>query len=125
MTLSELNLAQWPRRDLLTLQRMLEQELAQRSSTERKAALQQINAICQQVGVPMLALLGMTNLKRSTGPRLGSKVDVRFQHPEKPELKWTGRGRQPIWLRQWLEAGGTMAQVDLREASGNLPTEAQ
>ena len=125
MTLSELNLSQWERKDLLILQRMLEQELTQRSDTERKAAMQQINAICQQMGVPMLEILGMTNLKNRQGPRLGSKVDVRYQHPEKPELKWTGRGRQPIWMRQWLAAGGTMEQVDLRTVLRNLPSAAQ
>ncbi len=125
MDLSSLDLQQWQQKDLLSLQRMLAEELERRSSSERKAAIQQINAICQQVGVPILEILSLTHLKRTTGPRLGSKVDVRYQHPEKPELKWTGRGRQPIWMRQWLETGGTMEQLDLRKVSRSLPTAAQ
>ena len=124
MDLSSVDLQQWQQKDLLTLQRMLAEELERRSSAERKAAMQKINAICQQMGVPILEILNLTHVKKSQGPRLGSKVAVRYQHPEKPELKWTGRGRQPIWMQQWLEGGGTMEQLDLRKASPNLPTAA-
>lgn len=28
---------------------------------------------------------------------------VKYRHPENPELKWTGRGRQPKWLEEALE----------------------
>ena len=31
----------------------------------------------------------------------------KYRHPENPEKTWTGRGRQPGWFKEAIEAGGT------------------
>ncbi len=124
MELSSVNLQQWEKSDLLVLQKMLTQELERRNNQSKKEAMQKINAICQNMGVPMLEILGMTGLQR-TGPKKGTKVAIRYQHPQRKELIWTGRGRQPVWMREWLEAGGTIDELDLRKASFNLTAAVQ
>lgn len=38
---------------------------------------------------------------------------VRYRHPDQPEtLTWSGRGRKPLWVQEWLDNGGTLEQLD-------------
>ena len=39
---------------------------------------------------------------------------VKFRHPDDPDLTWSGRGRQPAWFKEAVEAG--MTPEDLRAA---------
>jgi DNA-binding protein H-NS len=32
-------------------------------------------------------------------------VPVKFRHPKDSSLTWTGRGRKPAWVVQWLASG--------------------
>jgi len=41
------------------------------------------------------------------GRKPGRKVTAaKYRHPENPELTWSGRGRQPQWIKDLIEAGG-------------------
>jgi DNA-binding protein H-NS len=31
--------------------------------------------------------------------------NTKYQHPEDASLKWSGRGKQPAWVRECLERG--------------------
>jgi DNA-binding protein H-NS len=32
------------------------------------------------------------------------RVAVRYRNPDDATQQWTGRGRQPKWIKEWLEA---------------------
>lgn len=34
------------------------------------------------------------------------RVPVKYRHPSEPELTWTGRGRRPRWVAEWVAAHG-------------------
>lgn len=36
----------------------------------------------------------------------------RYQHPENPELYWSGRGRKPSWVEEWLANDKTLAEIE-------------
>ena len=36
------------------------------------------------------------------------KVKVKYRHPQNAALEWTGRGRQPKWVAEWVAKGGKM-----------------
>jgi hypothetical protein len=38
-------------------------------------------------------------------------IKAEYIHPENPDLCWTGRGRKPKWVENWLAAGGTLDQL--------------
>jgi DNA-binding protein H-NS len=38
-------------------------------------------------------------------------VPQRFQHPERPELRWEGRGRHPQWMKELLDAGKSIDEL--------------
>ncbi|WP_234418829.1 H-NS family nucleoid-associated regulatory protein [Parazoarcus communis] len=46
----------------------------------------------------------------SIAQRASARVQVaaKYRHPSNRELAWSGRGRQPHWVKAWLANGGSM-----------------
>ncbi|MEO8599029.1 MAG: H-NS histone family protein, partial [bacterium] len=101
MDLSKLSIA-----ELHVLQDQITKALKDREQTERAKAREQILAIAQGVGVPLKELMGAQVRVAKTGPV--TKVAVRYRHPAEVSLHWTGRGRQPKWVHEWLASGQTL-----------------
>lgn len=38
---------------------------------------------------------------------------ARYVHPHECMLTWTGRGRQPVWVKHWLDGGGQLADLEV------------
>ena len=85
--------------DLRNLQDQIKQEMKKREQQEVQKAREQILAIAQSVGMPLKELIST-----GRGGKTGS-VAVRYRHPENSAQQWTGRGRQPKWVKEWVEGG--------------------
>lgn len=49
-----------------------------------------------------------------------NKAPIKYRHPKNPELKWTGRGKRPHWVRQYEEQGGSITDCLVsRESNEN------
>ena len=59
----------------------------------------------------LFATTGKTAGTAKTAGKTRAKAPVKFQHPENPELKWTGRGNKPNWVKECLANGLTMEQL--------------
>ena len=94
MNLSTLNLA-----ELRNLADKVRQEVQNRERQDLNKAREQIMAIAQEAGIPLKQLI-LDGLH----PRAG-KVAVQFRNPNNASEQWTGRGRQPLWVRSWVESG--------------------
>jgi DNA-binding protein H-NS len=71
-----------------------EAALAQREQSERAELKQRMEAMAAEVGISLHDLIG-----RGRKPsKIGAPRDIKFRHPSKPNLTWTGRGRRPLWL---------------------------
>ncbi|MBI3231220.1 MAG: H-NS histone family protein [Burkholderiales bacterium] len=119
MDLSNLGLA-----ELRALESQLKVEIKRRENQDMAQAREKIMAIAHSVGIPLKDLIAASG-RTAAAPRGTGRggagiargpVAVRFRHPEDPSLQWTGRGRQPTWLVQWLASGHTLDEV-------RLPTE--
>jgi DNA-binding protein H-NS len=97
MDLSKMSLG-----DLRNLQDSIKQEMKRREHQEVAKAREQILAIAQSVGVPLKELIST-----GRGAKVGT-VPVRYRHPDQSTQQWTGRGRQPKWVKEWVESGKTM-----------------
>lgn len=94
MNLSTLNLA-----ELRNLADKVQQEMQSRERQGLDKAREQIMAIAQEAGIPLKQLI-LDGLH----PRAG-KVAVQYRNPNNASEQWTGRGRQPLWVRSWVESG--------------------
>lgn len=91
--------------DLRNLQDQIKQEMKKREVQEVQKAREQIMAIAQSVGVPLKELIA-TSGRAKTG-----SVAVRFRHPDNAAQQWTGRGRQPKWVKEWVEGGKSIDKL--------------
>ncbi len=84
--------------ELRQLQEHIKQEMKLREHQEVIKAREQILAIAQSVGLPLKDLI-------APGIRKVGGVNVRFRHPGNATQQWTGRGRKPKWVKEWVDGG--------------------
>lgn len=101
MDLSKLSLS-----DLRALGEQVKQELRDREYAELAQARQEIMAIAQRVGIPLEELIkDSAQAKVLKVAKVRGKVAVRYRHPSNTAMEWTGRGRQPQWVKDWVTSG--------------------
>lgn len=85
--------------DLKTLQKNVNKAVDGYHDKQRKAALAAADTAAREMGFTLAELTG--------GPVKKTKAVSlpKYRHPENPEQTWTGRGRQPDWLKDALENG--------------------
>lgn len=99
MELSKLNLA-----DLKGLLVQVGAELSDREKSELEAARKEINAIAQRAGLSLKDLVGTAEAKSKVRKQSG-KVAVQYRNPQDASQEWTGRGRQPNWVKELVASG--------------------
>jgi DNA-binding protein H-NS len=99
MDLSKLNLA-----ELKDLQAQIGAEMKNREKSEIEKARNDINAIAQSLGLSLKDLLGASESKGKVRKQTG-KVAVQYRNPQDASQEWTGRGRQPGWVKELLASG--------------------
>jgi len=87
--------------ELRNLQEQIKQQLKQRESQELAKAREQIQSIADSVGVPLKELIGAATARAGKG----GTVAARFRNPSNGAQQWSGRGRQPQWVKDWLASG--------------------
>ena len=97
MDLSNLSLA-----ELRQLQEDIKKQMKSREQAELATAREQILAIAQSIGVSVKDLVG-TGIREKT-----TTVAPRFRNPNNTAQQWTGRGRQPNWVKEWVAEGNEM-----------------
>lgn len=97
MDLSNMSVAQ-----LRELQEQLKKELTQRESQERAQAIEKIQAIAKSVGSTVEELMAGA---KAVAKAPGATVAPRYRNPADGAQQWTGRGRQPKWVKDWVDAG--------------------
>lgn len=96
--------------DLRNLQEQIKQEMKKREHQEVQKAREQILAIAQSVGVPLKDLISTSSRGGAKTANPGS-VAVRYRNPENASQQWTGRGRQPKWVKEWVEGGNSLDKL--------------
>lgn len=94
MNLTTMNLV-----ELRGLEEQIRREIRKREAEDIVRAREEILSIAQRLGVPLKDILG------AQGKAKPVKGTGGFQHPENAALTWSGRGRQPGWIKAWLAAG--------------------
>lgn len=95
--------------DMRNLLDQVEMEIKLRATDEINKARDQIRAIAQSVGIPLDELVGQVS--KATKKEKGGTAPTRFKHPQDETLKWSGRGRQPKWVKEWAEGGKSLDEI--------------
>lgn len=92
--------------DLKDLLDRIPAELKRREKEDKAKARKEIEAIAAAHGFSLDDLLGGVS-----EPKVKKAVAVKYRHPENADLAWTGRGRQPKWVADFIISGGNLEQL--------------
>ncbi|WP_210115072.1 H-NS family nucleoid-associated regulatory protein [Roseovarius aestuariivivens] len=93
--------------ELKTLEKDVAKAIDRAEKRERKEALDKLESEAKKLGFTLAELLSLkSGGRKSSGPR--SKAAPKYQHPDDPTVTWTGRGRQPKWIKDGLAAGKSL-----------------
>ena len=91
--------------ELRQLLQDLPAEIRRREATERKAVVAEMRALATARGFDFEELLAGSTASPAPAKHVRKPVPVKFRHPKDSSLTWTGRGRKPTWVVQWLASG--------------------
>ncbi|QID19886.1 H-NS histone family protein [Nitrogeniibacter mangrovi] len=101
--------------ELRRLRGKVDAELKRRDDVARKEVLKQVKKIAADHGVSLsdvLAEAKPARAARKTTTRKsatkGKRVPVKYRNPADSSQGWTGRGRKPRWVEEWLAGGKSL-----------------
>lgn len=105
--------------ELQSLARDIEEEVVARRESERERVLAQMRELAGTLGMTLEDFLrlerGRGRVAKAATAANAAKVPassiVKYRHPENPVLTWSGRGKRPNWINEWLAAGRTLEEL--------------
>lgn len=118
MELSKMSLT-----ELRRLQSKVETEIRRRNDSARRELLKKMQKMAAEEGLSLSDILGSTPAngeKRSETKRkpkaAGRKTEpktVKYRHPEIAGIGWSGRGRKPQWINDWLAQDKAIEELEV------------
>lgn len=95
----------------LELKSLLDQipaEIKRREKQEKSRIRNELEELAAKSGYTLDELLGEASekVRKVTKP-----VAVKYRHPQDTSLVWTGRGRQPKWVVEFIASGGALENL--------------
>lgn len=94
--------------ELKNILNLIPVEIKRRKKEDKARTLKDLEALATARGFTLNELLGGTKEKTVRPP-----VAVKYRHPQNVDLTWTGRGRYPKWITEFIDAGGTLEQISI------------
>jgi DNA-binding protein H-NS len=85
---------------LLDLKTQLEREINARQAEEKASAKRQILELVKTYGLTVEEVLSKTHGSSTRKP-----VEAKYRNPDDASQTWTGRGRKPAWVQNYIDAG--------------------
>jgi DNA-binding protein H-NS len=85
-----------------------EKALKNKQTNKRKEVIAQIKELASSIDIIVEIL---EPEKKSV--RKGSKVAIKYRHPDDSTKIWTGRGVTPKWMRELIDAGHDRSEFEV------------
>lgn len=118
MDISSLSLA-----ELRRLQGKVETEIRRRSDSAKKDLLKRMQKLAAEHGMSLTEVIGQENQEKAApAPKKAAAKPakkaaakpasvIKFRHPENAAIGWTGHGRKPQWVIDWLAQGKPLDEL--------------
>lgn len=93
--------------ELETLHKDVTKAISTFKERQRLEAIAALETKAKEMGFSLSDLTGLAKRKGGGGY-------PKFVHPENPALTWTGRGRQPAWIKEGLAAGKSLKDFAIK-----------
>lgn len=95
--MAEFDLQSMSKKELVKLQKAVNKAIAEYDDRVKNEALAQLEAKAREMGFSLAELTGGKKGKVASPPK--------YRNPDDSTQTWTGRGRQPQWLKDAMAAG--------------------
>lgn len=109
--------------ELRRLQSKVETEIRRRSDSARRDLLKKVQKMAAEEGLSLSDLLGSAGANEAKTParrkakavtRKNGGLPLKYRHPENPGIGWSGRGRKPQWVIDWLAQDKPLSDLEAR-----------
>jgi len=100
--------------ELNNLRIEIDKQIAARKRQEKMQVIDQIKALAASKGYSLDELVAEKFPSASAGTGPARKVAPKYAHPSNKALTWTGRGKQPRWVRELIEGGKSLENLAIR-----------
>lgn len=103
-----IDLKSMTRKELEKLKTNVERELARAIERDKKAAIAAAQKAAREHGFALDEITDANKPAKAVKPKKKAKVasaTPKYRHPENPAVTWSGKGRQPKWIKEAEEAG--------------------
>jgi DNA-binding protein H-NS len=83
-------------------------EISRREKGDKARVRKELEAFAAAQGYSLEELLSDTG---ATAKRVSKPVAAKYRHPDEHSLTWSGRGRQPKWIAEFLAKGGKIESL--------------
>lgn len=111
--------------ELRRLQARVETEIRRRSDTTRRTLLRQVQKLVAEQGLTLDDLIDApaaaaqvktvaapaAKAKRSSTKKAKTPSVIKYRNPANPEQGWSGHGRRPQWVLDWLAQDKPLAEL--------------
>jgi DNA-binding protein H-NS len=104
-----MNLEQMSVEELVRLEKQVQKMIEQKQHAEKRQLIDEFKARAASLGLSIDFVINDEKPAKKTG----AKVAPKYQHPSNPSLTWTGRGRTPKWIEEQINAGRSLASLEI------------
>ena len=105
--MAKINLDKMSREELINLRKSVDEALKASEREAKKNALAAAQKAAAEHGFSLDEIL--SGKKPNTGPKSAPK----YANPEDPSQTWTGRGRQPNWVKAAMASGKSLDDMSI------------
>ena len=91
--------------ELKQVARDVEGEMVRRQEEDQERFLREAHEMAERYGVSVDAFLNPVGKERK------EKAPAKYQNPNNPRQTWTGKGRQPTWVKELVAKGATLEEM--------------
>ncbi|TCM75899.1 H-NS family nucleoid-associated regulatory protein [Rhodovulum steppense] len=99
--MTKIDLDSLSREDLIQLRKDVDRALKDYDARRLQEARAALEAQAREMGFTLAEVTGEARRGRA-------RPIPKYRHPENPALTWSGRGRQPAWIKEALAAGTSL-----------------
>lgn len=100
-------------KQLLKLKGDVEKRLEFLKNNNLEEARKAAEKAAKSFGVELQDILSAPVKKARKSPAKGTKVAPKYKNPADAKQTWTGRGRQPLWVKAALESGKSLDDLKI------------
>lgn len=98
--------------ELRTLRAQVEQAIRRKGSATQRL-IKRMQKMADDQGISLNELISIAGGSSSIPTTSRSGAAIKYRNPVNPSQGWTGRGRKPGWVVEYLANGGTLDKLAL------------